>query len=312
MNRKNLFLIDGAAGTGKSDLLEFIDEHLVGHNSDILKKFTTRKLREREKRKERHLDLDFIGEDEFNAFKKKAPIFYNYRYPHKEGECYGFFKSALELKLQETDNVFIIIRSAKVIKQIVEDFHDINVVPIFVYTIENLIEERLENDGYSKDEIIFRLSRSKEAMNDLYAYPALYKVHIINNSNKDSYKYQLTQKLDEYIKPLDSVLQISAKEHFHLPKPLKNYKDRMVSQLKDSRYQKNVFIMMSFDKKHDETYNLIKLVVESAGFNCVRADKGGWSGLTQESVYNPYAALYCCKYGIALFADDGEEDKKYH
>ena len=311
MNNKNLFLIDGAAGTGKSDLIEFVDEHLVGHKADILRKFTTRKLRNPEKRKKSHLDLEFIEEDEFNNLMKQAP-FYHYRYPHKDGESYGFFRSDLELKLQETDNVFLIVRSAKVIKKITEEFQDINVIPVFIYTIENLIEKRLLKDNYSKEEINFRLSRSEEAMSDLYAYPALYKIHIINNSDKRTYINQLTQKFDEYIKPKDTVLQITAREHYHLPKPIRNYKDRIIEQLRCSRFEKNVFVMMSFEEKHDGTYNLIKLVVENAGFNCVRADKNGWSNITQESVYNPYAALYCCKYGIALFANNEEDDSKYN
>ena len=50
MQINNLFIIDGAAGTGKSDLIEFVSDQIAGHNATILKKFTTRTLRPEEER----------------------------------------------------------------------------------------------------------------------------------------------------------------------------------------------------------------------------------------------------------------------
>lgn len=61
---------------------------------------------------------------------------------------------------------------------------------------------------------------------------------------------------------------------------------------------------------NEELYNIIKDCVEKAGFTCVRADQDEWTHLTEESVYNPLAVLYCCKYGIALI-DEAESGANY-
>ena len=92
MNPKRMFVIDGAAGAGKSDLLEFVERQIAGHKAAILKKFTTRKLRPEEERIRKALDLKFVKEKEFDALQKVGD-FYSYRYPRRGGERYGFYKS---------------------------------------------------------------------------------------------------------------------------------------------------------------------------------------------------------------------------
>lgn len=44
---KKLILIDGAAGTGKTDLVEYVKNRY--HNANMLRKYTTRPFREEEK-----------------------------------------------------------------------------------------------------------------------------------------------------------------------------------------------------------------------------------------------------------------------
>ncbi len=306
---KHIILIDGAAGTGKSDLLGFVEQHIVGRGATIIKKFTTRERRERERKTNKNLDLKFISSDEFARYEKQ-PGFYSYRYPHAGGEKYGFFKADIELKLSQVDNVFLIVRSASTIKSILADFPDVHVIPVFVYTIESKVAGRLRADGYTDEEIRFRLSRTAEAMNDLYTHPALYKVHIINNSDRATYQRQLKEKFEELLAPCPSMLRISAREHYHLPGVLQPHKERMVAALRDHPFEGNVFVMMKFCESHEATFDVIQLAIESAGFRCVRADMNEWA-LTRDDVYNPFAVLYCCKYGIALF-DEPEKDNVYN
>ena len=42
MKIKNLFLVDGAAGSGKSDLIEFVRRQLQSKNTIIMSKYSTR------------------------------------------------------------------------------------------------------------------------------------------------------------------------------------------------------------------------------------------------------------------------------
>lgn len=296
---KRILVIDGAAGTGKSDLLEFVQRQIVGHRAGILKKFTTRKPRPEEERTRKALDLKFVTEQEFDAIEKVGE-FYSYRYPRRGRECYGFYKSDLELLFAQVDNVFLIVRSAPTIQKLIEDFPDVEVIPLFVYTIETLIEKRLRKDGYTTEEIKYRMERTTEAMDDLYTHPTLYRRVIVNNSDRTTYQRQLKDHFDSLLQASPSVVQINARVHYDLPSVLQPYKKQMVERLRKYDFARNIFVMMDFKDKSTATFDLIKLVVESNGFHAVRADMREWS-ITNDDVYNPFAVLYCCRYGIALF-----------
>ena len=47
---KNLFIIDGAAGTGKTDLIKYIAEKYTLSSATYIKKFTTREKRPEEEK----------------------------------------------------------------------------------------------------------------------------------------------------------------------------------------------------------------------------------------------------------------------
>ena len=80
---KNLFLVDGASGTGKSDLLRWV----IDNNADdvrYLQKGTTRGQRPQEQNDTGILlDLEFLSKAEFKA----KQYDYTYRYGGAE---YGF------------------------------------------------------------------------------------------------------------------------------------------------------------------------------------------------------------------------------
>lgn len=79
---KKLFLVDGAAGTVKSDLIRFINT-VLSPNSIIVTKYTTRPKRKNDEL----VDLKFISEEKFKLIEQKC---FHYLYG-KEDDGYGKF-----------------------------------------------------------------------------------------------------------------------------------------------------------------------------------------------------------------------------
>lgn len=79
-----LFLVDGLAGTGKNDLIDFIEQK-HRYTSTVIRKYTTRLHRNPEEAKK--TDLIFVSEEFFQ--KKCDKDFYKYSYAN---EWYGFEK----------------------------------------------------------------------------------------------------------------------------------------------------------------------------------------------------------------------------
>lgn len=169
---KNLFIIDGASGVGKSDLVHYV----VGFNIDaaLVRKYTTRPQRDYEKERDWRLDLTFVSEEEFRRIK----LDYEYVY---RGHKYGFSRAELNDCLSRSANVFVIVRNADIIKKLVTEYTFINVIPVFVYTDHERIRERLFGQGFSEESVQFRLQRIEIAFQDYLRRPELYREVLINN-----------------------------------------------------------------------------------------------------------------------------------
>lgn len=135
---KNLFLIDGTSGTGKSDLLQYVTEFST--DVDFVRKYTTRRQRDYEKSEKWLLDLRFVSEKAFG----ERNLEYEYVY---SGFRYGLSRKELELRLATKTNVFVIVRNIEAIQRLVSDYRFINVVPVFVYTDRSKLEDRLRSQG---------------------------------------------------------------------------------------------------------------------------------------------------------------------
>jgi len=186
---KNLFIIDGASGTGKSDLIKYVKE--FHQNTTIIKKYTTRSKRNIEYGDKYELDLKFINDEEFLSFN----LDYDYTY---SGYRYGFNKQDLLNSLKKFSNVFIIIRNYKLIKNLTNEYNFINVVPVYIYTDKVEIEKRLKYEGYDDENIIFRLKRIKIAFEDFLRHPDLYDEIIINNSTIEDYHRLIDNLIEKY------------------------------------------------------------------------------------------------------------------
>ena len=302
---KILFLIDGAAGTGKTDMLEYIREkYLRGNLVTIIPKFTTRAQRPEEINRNLLLDLKFISQKEFNKYTKN-PLFYSYEYG---GERYGFYKTELDEALAKYQNVFIIVRDKITIQRIKEDYRHVYTVPVFIYTDRDLIIQRLKKEGYDDNAINFRLERQELVTDDYFRHPELYKEVIVNISNKRDFCRLIDILLAKYSLEPSDVLVISHCESFPIIKPLVGFKKSIQNRLKRYPYEHNVFLMMKFRDSNKLISNFIKTHLEKNGFNCLRADQREWN--ITNNVYNPIAVLYCCKYGIALF-DEPEKGNHF-
>lgn len=313
MDPKHIFLVDGAAGTGKTDLIEFVKSQLKDRHTSVLRKYTTRQLRPAEQKKRNLLDLDFIDEADFDQ-RASDEGFYSYNYPSDDPARYGFHRDELDRMLESCEAVFVIVRNTGTIRDIQRDFPDCQVHPVFVYTHESEVRRRLGEAGEPESEIERRIRRSADAMHDLYTHPTLYERVIINDSGRQTFRQQLLAYYNEVREPDPRVLRISGREQFQLPNVLQIHKKAMLKQLRRHPYDKNVMVMMRFQERSEGTFRQIKRVIEGAGFHCVRADMKEWN-LTKD-VYNPYAVMHCCKYGIGLFDLDETqpetEEPRYH
>jgi hypothetical protein len=85
-------------------------------------------------------------------------------------------------------------------------------------------------------------------------------------------------------------------------KPLEGFHSEIARQVKQSPFERNVFLMMRFREATKDLADFIRETLLEKGLLGVRADDPRWN-LTN-NVYNPIAVLYCCKYGIALLEDE--------
>lgn len=299
---KKLILIDGAAGTGKTDLIEYVKNKY--HNANILHKYTTRPFRDEERHD--NLDLIFLSEEEF----AKKNLSEKNKYPY-EGHLYGFEEEKLIESLKKYEFTLMIIRSVEIIKRLQNDYrYKAIVVPIYIYTDRNLVVERLKADGYTDDKIDFRLKRSESCWEDYLENDYLETPIIINNSNKVDFHRKINQLFtSNIVRENEKYIYINPSVKFELISALRGYKKEIQSKLEKHPYEKNVFLMMKFRDNNKVTYEYIKKELKRQGYNCVRADEKEWKNITGTS-FNPMAVVYCCKYGLALF--DEAEDGAYY
>ncbi|MFN0176453.1 MAG: hypothetical protein ACKVU0_17570 [Saprospiraceae bacterium] len=306
---KNLFIIDGASGTGKSDMINYINRKSINSRFvTVLSKYTTRGLRDEEKSVDYHLDLEFIEKEQFKEF-KKSDDFYSYSYGEGQKiEEYGFFKSKIEEASNYFSNTFIIVRNKALTEQLRNDFPEVRIVNVYIYTDIPQVVKRLEAAGYTEDKINFRIKRQTFAWEDYLRYSQDYDEIIINNSNITDFERLIEQLLTKYNEEKIEYLELSNIENHLLTKPIIGYKKEILKRLSIFPFHRNVFLMMKFRPENEMLFELIRDNLMEYGFNCVRADQPEWN--ITRNVYNPIAALYCCRYGIALF-DKPEEKNEY-
>jgi guanylate kinase len=188
MKNRLIFLIDGASGTGKSDLVEYAASSAPG--TCVLMKVTTRPRRRTER--SGWLDLEFVSLDLFWSLN----LDYRYRYGAFD---YGFSKTHLADLCRVCRTVFVIIRSVPIMRQVRQDFSDYTVVTVFVHTERKRIAERLRREGGSPQEVEYRLARVVETYEDYLQNASFYDEILANNSDKPSYQRSIAELMEKYL-----------------------------------------------------------------------------------------------------------------
>ena len=237
---KNLFLLDGASGTGKTDMLDFVVRNRGVVDCSFVTKATTRVQRTFERDSGWALDLKFLSEEEF------AGRHFDYEYVYRRKQ-YGFTREALQRALSASKNVFVIVRNADLIKRLQREFSYINVVPIFIYTDEERLRARLGRLNVSKEELDLRLEGIREAYADYQRHSGIYARVIVNTSDKAVYHSLIEQNLNLY-------------------------RDQPEVD------EKLIFILMKFDSRNQELsrhYSAIRSAVREVDptLHCLRLDK---------------------------------------
>lgn len=298
---KTLFLVDGAAGTGKSDLLRYLSTRKKTAVTTI-KKYTTRGIRDEEKKRQLPLDLRFPP-DSYSRFKARTvdSEFYWYQYGSREfGEhLYGFHKKDVEEALRLRDVAVVIVRDRATIDQIKSDFPSVRCISVFIYTDRDLVVQRLKADGYDDEAIEFRLSRQPAAWADYLKFWALYDETIINSSDRKDFELLIEALFQKHLSPRPEILRVSSGEEFTLTRPLVGFHEAMEKRLAKYPYEHNVFLMMKFRDSNALSGEFMRESLGAYGLNGVKANDPEWQ--ITGNTYNPVAVLYCCKFGIALF-----------
>ncbi|HTD38525.1 MAG TPA: hypothetical protein VK669_13525 [Candidatus Limnocylindrales bacterium] len=236
---KNLFLVDGASATGKSDLLKRVKDYNAGDVGYVVKG-TTRPERDYERGDPGILlDLEFLSEPEFDGRN------YDYTYTYG-GARYGFHRKDLMQALVTRDNVFVIVRNTVIIDRIAQEFSWINVVPIFIYTDRAQLAKRLEAECLDPDLIQWRLDRSEVAFGEYFGNTECYREVLINNSSRAVF-------------------------HSIIDKLIGKYKTA------PSIDPNSIAVMMSFDKSNVKLLDYFDAMeraarVASPAYRCVRVD----------------------------------------
>lgn len=130
------------------------------------------------------------------------------------------------------------------------------VIPVFIYTDRNLVEQRLKLDGYTQEKIDYRLERSESCWQDYLENDYLEIPIIINNSSKADFHRKIKQLFEsKLVKEKYNYLYINPSLKYELISPLYGYKAIMQSKLEKFPFEKNVFLMMKF---RNENMNTLK------------------------------------------------------
>ncbi len=175
--RPTLFLIDGASGTGKSDLLEYVTAG--GFDCGALLKDTTRTIRDYE-REGVNLDLRFCSKAEFVAHGHEYTYTYN-------GEQYGFCRRSLDALVKKHSFTFAIIRDVSLIERLRIDFAECRIVAVYVRSDPERIEERMRRQRQTEEQIRFRLSRLASTLEDYRLHASAFDEVLENNSDRQSF-----------------------------------------------------------------------------------------------------------------------------
>lgn len=304
--RKTLFVIDGAFGPVKANLVSYLDASSRQNGLGYIKKYS---WKEHDYPIKTDISQDLIEIDE-QGFKNKQKDESFVFYRHSD-QYYGFDSREVERQFREDskDHLFVVVRSQQTIKDLQERFPQFGPIVVFVYIEEDSLKHALTSayEVENHQELEFHLARRNRAWRDFLKHPDLYDA-VVNHPGEQG------RFIDSVESLIDNCGNIVSNGRFrpdhqdehHLLLALRGHGKLLAKHA--SQYDRRVFVMMKFRSENKHLYDLIEAAVVGAGFQCERADK---KNITKD-VYNPLAYLYTCKFGVALFdANYADEVNQY-
>ena len=251
----NLFLIDGVPGSGKSELISHCSKEW---KSIFIKKYTTKTV---DTDGLKRGDLIYVSHDEFDKLMTNDNFIYSY--PKYSSVKYMISKSELDAALRTYDNVFVIVRSSKTIKNIKETYEkyvNINIVSVFVYCDNEKLKTRMRaqlceavpniNETELEKKVLMRASRNLECVEsyiDSLKDGGVYNYVIINDLQHERFYDCIDQIVNKYI------------------------------QIDRTNQKMSVFVIMPMPGKHEAAHFIrVKDAIYEgalqAGFSALRAD----------------------------------------
>jgi guanylate kinase len=187
---RTLFLLDGLSGPVKADLVDYL-RHQDPQEALLVTKFTTRKFRPHERSPHWPLDLTHLSPDQF----RRKACDYRYRY---NGASYGFHRKSLETSLNKSDNVFLVVRSSRVLERIRNHYSFANVVSVFVYCDRSGLHRRLTDGGLAPREIDAIVKRNDTVAQGYRTQPDIYDEYIITDCTRSDTERHLDRLISKY------------------------------------------------------------------------------------------------------------------
>ena len=223
---KKLIIIAGAAGAGKSFLLQQMSE--IDKNILPIIKLSTRKPREYEKSKNSLIDLIFnCSKDEI---RNKCQYLYRY-----ENEIYGIVKTDIDNALCSNKSPFVIVRDCEEIISLKNDYQNTLILYLHSGLSSNDLKKVLTKQGRDDIDIVTRDFRAKNDYKQYLKYFYLFDHVIINYFDSESLI-----------------------EHFKGILRIENEKEMIIKR-------NFIFVLMSFSEKMKETYEEMKFAAKAFG-----------------------------------------------
>ena len=152
----NLFIFVGAAGVGKSAVIDYIRSKDKTNFYCIIK-HTNRPMRKEEIHRRFDKELDLIFEEDIDPNINDPNII-----KYKKGEYYYWIKhDEIITKLKKYKNCFMLTTGFAEAKQLKKEFlYDANCIICYIHTDSSVIINRMKNDNYTDQEIEFRVKRT--------------------------------------------------------------------------------------------------------------------------------------------------------
>ena len=188
-----LFIFDGAFGTGKQLVLDYLATHFIGENMGcVIPKYTVENPEFRTN-PNISIDLNIIDDDDFNRIiAEESCIHYTFT-----DQRYAFSKHEMDRQMESHKYVFVVIRDVTTIRRLKNQL-GAHAVPVYIYTDPRDLAEGLKKKGTTElNQIAYHIKRQELAWQDyLNMGPELYEHIIINNNKEQDVHDQVNSLID--------------------------------------------------------------------------------------------------------------------